>query len=72
MANTVEATVTGQLLRHLVKAGDSITAGTEVAVIECMKMHIPVAAERSGKVATWLIGEGSAVKEGQALLVLEA
>jgi acetyl-CoA carboxylase biotin carboxyl carrier protein len=72
MARNVEATVGGQLLKHLVKVGDTITADTEVAMIESMKMHIPVAAELSGKVAKWLIAEGSAVKEGQALLVLEA
>ena len=71
MAKTVEATVGGQLLRRLVSVGETITADTEVAIIESMKMHIPVIAEQGGKVAKWLVEDGVAVKEGQALLALE-
>jgi biotin carboxyl carrier protein len=36
-----------------------------------MKMHIPVVAERTGRVAGWLVSEDSQVAEGQALLLLE-
>jgi biotin carboxyl carrier protein len=36
-----------------------------------MKMHIPIVAERAGRVAIWLISEDSVVAEGQALLELE-
>ena len=71
MAKTGESTVGGQMLKRLVKVGDRITPDTEVAVIDSMKMHIPVVAEQSGKVAKWLVEEGVAVKEGQALLTLE-
>jgi acetyl-CoA carboxylase biotin carboxyl carrier protein len=71
MARTVDATVGGQVLRHLVQAGETITADTEVAMIDSMKMHIPVVAEQAGKVTKWLVAEGAAVKEGQALLELE-
>jgi acetyl-CoA carboxylase biotin carboxyl carrier protein len=72
MPRSVEATVGGQVLKHLVQVGDIITADTEVALIDSMKMHIPVVAEHAGKVAKWLVAEGAAVKEGQALLVLES
>ena len=71
MAKTVEATVGGQMLKRLVTVGEVVTADTEVAMIESMKMHIPVMAEQAGKVAKWLVDEGGAVKEGQALLALE-
>lgn len=71
MAKSIEATVGGLVLQQLVKVGDIITADTEVAMIDSMKMHIPVVAEHAGKVAKWLVAEGAAVKEGQALLVLE-
>lgn len=71
MAKTVEATVGGQMLKRLVAVGEVVTAETEVAMIESMKMHIPVVAEQAGKVAKWLVDEGGAVKEGQALLALE-
>jgi acetyl-CoA carboxylase biotin carboxyl carrier protein len=71
MPRSIESTVGGQILKHLVQPGETITADTEVAIVDSMKMHIPVVAEHAGKVAKWLVAEGGAVKEGQALLVLE-
>jgi biotin carboxyl carrier protein len=71
MAKTIEATVGGQMMKRLVAIGEAITADTEVAMIESMKMHIPVVAEHRGTVAQWLVDEGQAIKEGQALLTLE-
>ncbi len=71
MARTVDSSVAGQMLKRLVAVGETITADTEVAMIEAMKMHIPVVAEHAGKVTKWLVEEGAAVKEGQALLALE-
>ena len=71
MAKTVEASVGGQMLKRLVEVGETVTPDTEVAMIESMKMHIPVMAEQAGKVAKWLVDEGTVVKEGQALLALE-
>ena len=44
---------------------------TEIAIVEAMKMHIPVSAEQAGRVAKWLVEEKSLVAEGQALLELE-
>jgi len=61
-----------QLLSRLVEAGDSVEADTEIAVVESMKMHIPVSAEQSGRVGKWLVEEKSLVAEGQALIELEA
>ena len=72
MAQTIEATVGGQMLKRLVAVGETITADTEVAIIESMKMHIPVIAEHAGKVVKWLVAEGAAIKEGQPLLALES
>ena len=71
MSRTIDATVGGQMLKRLVAVGDVIDAESEIAVIESMKMHIPVVAEHAGKVAKWLVDEGAAVKEGQPLLTLE-
>ena len=65
------APVAGQLLARLVQAGDAVTTDTEVAIVESMKMHIPVSAELTGRVARWLVEEKSTVAEGQALLALD-
>lgn len=70
MAKVIEATVGGQLLKRMVAVGELITDDTEVAMIDSMKMHIPVIAEQAGRVAKWLVEEGATVKEGQALLAL--
>ena len=48
-----------------------MAADTEVAIVEAMKMHIPVSAERAGRVGKWLVEEKAMVAEGQALLTLE-
>ena len=72
MKRHINSPVAGQLLSRLVKAGDRIEADTEIAIVESMKMHIPVSAEQSGRVGRWLVEEKSPVAEGQALVELEA
>jgi biotin carboxyl carrier protein len=71
MTQTVVSPVAGRVIECLVQSGDTIAADTEVAIVEAMKMHIPVVAERAGRVAAWLVSEDSQVAEGQVLLTLE-
>ena len=71
MTRHVVSPVAGQLITRLVAAGDAIAPDTEVAIVEAMKMHIPIGAEQAGRVAKWLVEEKAQVAEGQALLVLE-
>jgi len=72
MKRHINSPIAGQLLSRLVAAGDRIEADTEIAIVESMKMHIPVNAEQSGRVGRWLVEEKSLVAEGQALVELEA
>ena len=71
MTRNVTSPVAGHLLSCLVQTGDRVDADTEIAIVEAMKMHIPVSAEQAGRVAKWLVEEKSLVAEGQALLELE-
>ena len=71
MTRHVTSPVAGQLLSRLVQIGDSVDADTEIAIVEAMKMHIPVNAEQPGRVTRWLVEEKTLVAEGQALLELE-
>ena len=71
MTRHVTSPVAGQMLSLLVKAGDSVDPDTEIAIVEAMKMHIPVCAEQAGRIAQWLVEEKSRVAEGQALLALD-
>jgi biotin carboxyl carrier protein len=71
MTRHITSPVAGQLISRLVEPGTAVEADTEVAIVEAMKMHIPVSAEQSGRVAKWLVEEKAQVAEGQALLMLE-
>lgn len=71
MARNVIAPIAGQLIARLVQEGEAVVADTEVAIVESMKMHIPVSAEQAGRVAMWLVDDKAVIAEGQALLLLE-
>ena len=53
-----------------VSEGDEITPGQQVAIIEAMKLMLPVEADRGGRIAEVLVGDGEAVEFGQPLFRL--
>ena len=53
-----------------VTIGQQVGAGTEVALLESMKMEIPVLAEAPGTVEAVHIAPGDLVQEGDSLIVL--
>jgi acetyl-CoA carboxylase biotin carboxyl carrier protein len=67
----IEAHITGTVWKIECAVGDEVEEGDTVAILESMKMEMPVEAEDSGKVAEILCEEGQAVSEGDALVVLE-
>jgi acetyl-CoA carboxylase biotin carboxyl carrier protein len=67
---TVDAHITGTVWTVDVAVGDVIEEGDVVAVLESMKMEMPVESEVDGTVAEVLCGTGDAVTEGQALVRL--
>jgi acetyl-CoA carboxylase biotin carboxyl carrier protein len=69
MAN-VEAHITGTVWKIEVAVGDSIDEGDTIAILESMKMEMPVEAEFSGTVESILCAEGQSVEEGEVLVVL--
>ena len=66
----LEAPVTGRVVNVIVTVGTRVEPGDTVAMIESMKMEIPVEAERAGTVARVLIAPDDEVEEGQVLLEL--
>ena len=54
-----------------VSAGQAVTAGKTVAVMEAMKMELALAAPRDGRVAEVRSAEGEQVREGAVILLLE-
>jgi acetyl-CoA carboxylase biotin carboxyl carrier protein len=67
----VEAHITGTVWKIEVKVGDHVDEGDTVAILESMKMEMPVEAEDPGKVTEIRCEEGQSVSEGDVLVVLE-
>jgi acetyl-CoA carboxylase biotin carboxyl carrier protein len=67
----VEAHITGTVWKIECAIGDTIEEGDTVAILESMKMEMPVEAEDAGTVSEIRCEEGQAVSEGDTLVVLE-
>jgi acetyl-CoA carboxylase biotin carboxyl carrier protein len=67
----IEAHITGTVWKIECAVGDEIDEGDTVAILESMKMEMPVEAEDAGVVKEILCEEGQAVNEGDTLIVLE-
>ncbi|MEM8855555.1 MAG: acetyl-CoA carboxylase biotin carboxyl carrier protein subunit, partial [Pseudomonadota bacterium] len=68
----VAASLPGIVWRVEAAPGRTIQAGDTVAVLEAMKMEIPVLADRDGRIARVLVEEGQMVEAGEAIVTLEA
>jgi acetyl-CoA carboxylase biotin carboxyl carrier protein len=53
-----------------VSEGDEVSPGQQVAIIEAMKLMLPVEAERGGRVVEVLVADGEGVEYGQPLFRL--
>jgi len=60
------------VLSFAVKAGDKVSKGQPLAVMEAMKMEHTIAAPQDGVVAELLFAPGDQVAEGAELLSLRA
>ena len=67
----VTSPMAGTVARLLVQAGDVVTGGQDVVVLESMKMEIAVQAETDGTVKAVRVREGEFVDEGGVLLELD-
>jgi acetyl-CoA carboxylase biotin carboxyl carrier protein len=67
----IAAPMAGTVSRLLVQAGDAVTSGQDVVILESMKMEIAVQADAGGTVKGVQVSEGEFVDEGSILLELE-
>ena len=58
----------GTIVSVEVAAGDSVSEGQTLAVIEAMKMEQPLKATREGVVSDVLVEAGASVKSGTTLI----
>lgn len=66
------APMNGNIVRVLVEVGQSVEAGTQLVVLEAMKMEHSIRAPHAGVVKALYCQEGEMVGEGSALVELEA
>jgi len=60
----------GKVLEVLVSVGTAVAEGDEVAVVESMKVEIPVTAPSAGTVAAIRVAAGDPVQTGDLLLTI--
>lgn len=67
----VKASMAGSVWKITVTEGEKVTEGQDVAILESMKMEIPIASESDGTVKEIKVAEGDFVNEGDTIAIIE-
>ncbi|HNB25039.1 MAG TPA: biotin/lipoyl-binding protein [Candidatus Melainabacteria bacterium] len=67
----IPSMMAGVVVELLVKPGDQVSDGMDVAILESMKMQLPVQSNSAGTVKAIKVGAGDFVNEGDPLMELE-
>ncbi|MFC3031087.1 sodium-extruding oxaloacetate decarboxylase subunit alpha [Pseudoalteromonas fenneropenaei] len=67
---TLNAPLAGNIVKIKVKAGDTVSKGDVVILMEAMKMETEIRAQHAGQVVEVLVAEGDAVAAGDAIIAL--
>jgi acetyl-CoA carboxylase biotin carboxyl carrier protein len=70
MAEEVRAEMVANVWKIVAAAGDSISEGDTLVILESMKMEIPVLAEAAGTLTELAVNEGDVVQEGDLIAVI--
>ena len=71
MAIEIRAHITGTVWKIEVAEGDELGEGDVVAILESMKMEMPLETDDGGIVEKIHVNEGQAVKEGDLIATLK-
>ncbi len=71
MKYTLKAPMPGLVARVVVNEGDKVTAGQELAVINCMKIEISCSTEKAGTVEKILVGEWDEMDVDSPMVILQ-
>ena len=72
MATKAPSDVSGTVWKLIAQPGDTVEAEAEIAIIESMKMEIPVLSPKAGIIKEIRVNEGEAIGEGQLVAILDA
>jgi biotin carboxyl carrier protein len=70
MAEEIRAEMVANVWKVVAAAGDQVSEGDTLVILESMKMEIPVVAEADG-VVTLAVNEGDVVQEGDLIATIE-
>ncbi|MGA9101878.1 biotin/lipoyl-binding carrier protein [Aeromicrobium sp.] len=66
-----KAEIVANVWKLIASPGDEVGAGDVIAVLETMKMEIPVIAPVSGSVSEVRVTQGQIVQEGDVIAVID-
>jgi biotin carboxyl carrier protein len=67
----IKAPMGGKIVKISVSAGDQVQEDEELAVLEAMKMEMPLMSEHSGKVGKIAVSAGDTVEADQVIMLME-
>ncbi|MFC0096546.1 biotin/lipoyl-binding carrier protein [Micromonospora marina] len=67
MAEEIRAEMVANVWKVVVSAGDTVSEGDTLVILESMKMEIPVVAESDGVVQKLAVDEGDVVQDGDLI-----
>jgi acetyl-CoA carboxylase biotin carboxyl carrier protein len=67
----IKCEMAGTLLELKVKVGDAVKPGQEVAVVESMKMEVPIESQAAGTVGAIHKAVGDFLNDGEVLIELK-
>ena len=70
MKKTIHSPMAGTIWKIVMAPGDSVDYGDTVAILESMKMEIPIEADNTGTIASFLVKEGDVVDDGTPIAEL--
>jgi biotin carboxyl carrier protein len=70
MAQTIRAEMVASVHSVLMAEGDAVVIGDTLAILESMKMEIPVLAEEDGTISEISVAVGDVVREGDIIAII--
>jgi biotin carboxyl carrier protein len=67
----IRAEITANVWKIVVDEGQAVAEGDEIAILESMKMEIPVITETPGIVRELHVAEGQTVREGDLIALID-
>lgn len=67
----VKANMAGNVWKIVVKQGETVAEGQDIAILESMKMEIPISTTTNGTVKEFKVSEGDFINEGDVIAIIE-